>query len=396
MTLEQYHALKKIAGQTILLTLDKESLSDTDLLPVLERYRKAYPMELVNAAVELTRLRRRAVDKFSRAGEMYFTRDGLEMSSAAVVAGHTARRFAGLSLVMDLCCGIGGDALALGEAVSRMIAVERDPLALEMARDNNRALALHDHCDFVQADVVDYLAPFVMLHGRPDAIFVDPSRRESRAAARRPEDYSPPLSWCLGLTNHSSRVAIKVSPALDYEDALADVNAEVEIISLHGECKEAIYWLGTFKSCNRRATVLPSQVTLTDEGPISAEIAEVSAWLYEPDGAVIRAHLVQRLAGEFALHRIDPEIAYLSADEEISSPLLHGYRVQTVIPWGLKRLNAELKARNIGRVTIKKRGFPLTPEELQPKLKLAGSHKAVLICTRANGHAIVIICEVGN
>ena len=393
MTLEQFHALQRDDGKALLSALAHEALAEDDLLPVLERYRKTYPAELVNAALELSRLRRRAAGKFSRAGEMFFSRDALEMASSETVAQYTARRFAGLSRVMDLCCGIGGDALALVGTAGRVIAVERDPLALEMARANARALALHDLIDFVQADVTELLSQGMPLVGRLDAIFIDPSRRESRAAARRAEEYSPPLSWCLGLRALAPRVAIKVSPALDYEQALAGVEAEVEIISLRGECKEAVYWLGAFRGCAQRATVLPAGATLSDDGPTSEAISAVGGWLYEPDGAVIRAHLVQRLAGEHGLRRIDAEIAYLSGDAAIEFPLLHGYRVQAVIPWGLKRLNAELRARGIGHVVIKKRGFPLTPEQLQPKLKLPGPARATLICTRAMGDTVVIICE---
>ena len=226
-----------------------------------------------------------------------------------------------------------------------------------------------------------------------DAAFIDPSRREARAAARNPEAYAPPLSWCLGLRQGVPRVAVKVSPALDYDAALGDVPAEVELVSLAGECKEAVLWLGGFVTCTRRATVLPVGATLTDVGLASDALGEVGAWLCEPDPAVIRAHLVQRLAGELGLRRFDAEIAYLTGDAEPHSPFLTAYRVREVLPWNLKRLNVVLAAHGIGRVTIKKRGFPLTPDELRPKLKLTGPHHATLICTRLwDGH-VVVICD---
>jgi len=197
----------------------------------------------------------------------------------------------------------------------------------------------------------------------------------------------------LSLTSIAPRVGIKVSPALDYAAALTGLDAEVEIISLRGECKEAMLWLGDFRSCQRRATLLPADNTLTNDGPTSDALGEIGAWIYEPDPAVIRTHLVQRLAGEYDLRRIDPDIAYLTGDRQVASPFMVGYHVNEVIPWSLKRLNAVLQARGIGKVTIKKRGFPLTPEELHPKLKRTGSGQATLICTRANGKPVVIICQ---
>ncbi|MHB0936735.1 MAG: THUMP-like domain-containing protein [Armatimonadota bacterium] len=390
MTLDQFFTLQNEDGQRLLVCLANEPLEGGALLPLIERLRKAYPAELVGVAVELARLRRQAAGKFSRAAELFFTREGLEMATAEPVARHTARRYAGLRKVLDLCCGLGGDALALAETAGQVIAVDRDPLTLEMARANARVLRIHDRLDFVNADVTEFVQTAPFLIGPVEAIFIDPSRRgDGHRVSRRPEDYSPPLSWCLELTRVAPRVGIKVSPALDYE---AVPEAEVEIISLGGACKEAVLWLGSFRTCVRRATLLPGGDTLTEAGVSSDAICDIGAWLYEPDPAVIRAHLVQRLAGEFNLRRIDEEIAYLTGDE-VHSPFLTGYRVQEVIPWSLKRVNAVLTSRGIGQVTIKKRGFPLTPEELRPKLKLAGSARATLICTRARGKAVVVVAE---
>jgi len=391
MTLDQFHALQKEDGKQLLARLANEALEEDALLPLIERLRKEYPVELVSAAVEMAMLRRRAVSKFPAAADMFLTREGLEMATAELVARHTARRYAGRRRVLDLCCGLGGDAQALAEAAEQVVAVERDPLILEMARANARVRLLHDRITFTRADVTEFMQSAPFLIGPVDAIFIDPSRREgARRASRRPEEYSPPLSWCLELTRIVPRTGIKVSPALDYDAAAPD--AEAEIISLNGECRETMLWLGSFRTCARRATLLPGGATLSDDGPSSSEIGDIGAWLYEPDSAVIRAHLIQRLAGELRLRRIDEEIAYLTGDE-VSSPFLAGYRVLEIIPWSLKRVNAALAARGIGQVTIKKRGFPLTPEELRPRLKLAGSARATLICTHARRKPVVILAE---
>lgn len=392
MTLEQFHALQTEAGGRLLAALAQEPLAEHDLLSVVARYRRDYPAELVSAAIALTQLRRRARAKFTAADTLFFTREGLEMSSAESVARHTAQRFSGLPFVLDLCCGIGGDALALADAAPRVVAVDRDPLALEMARANAHTLAFDTRVQFVQADVSEFVPGGLPFHGSPEAIFIDPSRRESRAAARKPENYSPPISWCLRLLDVAPRVAIKVSPALDFERALGETAAEIELVSLNGEAKEGVLWLGDFRTCARRATVLPADATLTDEGPSADAIGEVGGWLYEPDPAVIRAHLVQRLAGECGLRRIDAEIAYLTGDAEVASPFLAAYRVRDVLPWSLKRLNAYLAEQHIGHAVIKKRGFPLTPDELRPKLKLTGPARATLVCTRAQGKPVVIVC----
>jgi hypothetical protein len=393
-TLDDWQAIQTPDGQRLLQDLRTEPLTETTLLGLIDRYRRHYPPALVRAAVEQAHLRQRAREKFARAEELYFTRDGLEMASAEPVARHTAARFAGLARVWDLCCGIGGDALALARVAEEVIAVDREPLAVALLAANAEALGVAARVTGVPAAVEEYVAAHSA--EAPAAIFCDPSRRESARAARRPEAYAPPLAWCLALTAVTPRVAIKVSPALDYEPLLAAGAVEAEVISWRGECRELLLWLGAFRTCTRRATNVSAGVTLTDEGPASDALGAVGAWLFEPDPAAVRAHLVQRLAGEFALRRIDPEIAYLTGDVPVATPWLAAYPVRAVLPWNLKRLNAALRAGGIGRVTIKKRGFPLTPEALRPRLALSGTASATLICTRVAGELVVIFAGEGE
>jgi len=75
--------------------------------------RRDYPAELVIAALAQHELRLRARAKFTRAEQMWLTREGLEQASAEPIARHRATRYAGRARVADLCCGIGGDLIAL-------------------------------------------------------------------------------------------------------------------------------------------------------------------------------------------------------------------------------------------------------------------------------------------
>ena len=77
------------------------------------RLRRQFSPARVHLLLEQVELRRRAAVKFERAEEMFFTRLGLEQATDLWVAAYKARRFAGRSPVADLCCGIGGDLLAL-------------------------------------------------------------------------------------------------------------------------------------------------------------------------------------------------------------------------------------------------------------------------------------------
>ncbi|MEW5535558.1 SAM-dependent methyltransferase, partial [Streptomyces virginiae] len=97
-----------------------DSLRDYDPareLAVATRLRREHPAGLVSAALGQARLRQRAVAKFGAedAFRMYFTPGGGEMATRASVASYRAERLAALGVrsLADLCCGIGGDALAL-------------------------------------------------------------------------------------------------------------------------------------------------------------------------------------------------------------------------------------------------------------------------------------------
>src|ERR1700746_2210369 len=82
-------------------------------LALAVRLRRDYPADLVAAATAQHELRLAAGAKFGRAMEMLFTRAGYEQSSSEPIARHRAARFGDTSRIADLCCGIGGDLIAL-------------------------------------------------------------------------------------------------------------------------------------------------------------------------------------------------------------------------------------------------------------------------------------------
>ncbi|WP_425573624.1 SAM-dependent methyltransferase, partial [Streptomyces globosus] len=173
MTPEDFTALLTPEGRTLL-----DSLRDYDPgkeLAVATRLRRDHPAPLVSAALGQARLRQRAVAKFGAedAFRMYFTPGGAEMATRASVAAYRAGRLAALGVrsVADLCCGIGGDALALARRGIRVLAVDRDPLTAAVARANAEALGLAGLVEVREEDVAA-----VDTSGY-DAVFVDPARR---------------------------------------------------------------------------------------------------------------------------------------------------------------------------------------------------------------------------
>ncbi|WP_329614410.1 class I SAM-dependent methyltransferase [Streptomyces brevispora] len=371
-------ALRTPEGAELLAGL--RSYDPATELATATRLRRTHPATLVSAALGQARLRQRAVAKFGAedAYRMFFTPNGVEQATRTSVAAHRAGRFAGAGVrsVADLCCGIGGDAIALARAGISVLAVDRDPLTAEVARANAVALGLDALIEVRCADVTEIdTSPY-------DAVFVDPARRGGRGRIFDPEAYSPPLSWATAAALRAPRAALKIAPGIPHE--AIGPQAEAEWISDGGDVKEAVLWFGEgFEAGAYRATLLPSGATLSAPAVLPAPpVGPVGRYLYEPDGAVIRAHLVADIVNRCNGRLIDEMIAYVTSDELYESPYTAGYEITDQLPFNMKRLKALLRERKVGVLTVKKRGSPVEPEELRRKMKLQGPNRATVFLTR--------------
>jgi SAM-dependent methyltransferase len=386
MDLATFKFLLTPAGQVLLSEAAERRPTEESLLRDLSALRRRYPPQQAAAALEMVRLRERAAAKFSQAQRMYFTRAALEQASGEAIAAYRAARYGkvGARRIADLGCGIGGDSSALA-AGAQVLGVDQDALRLAMAQANLSALGLGGNFQPVQADLTGWTPPAV------DALFFDPGRRDSDGRRIRSVlDYRPPLPlidrWlplvpCLG---------VKISPGVDYAEL--PPGAEVEFISESGVVKEAVLWFGELASgVSRRATLLPEGVTLVQEPHGEIPVGPPKAYLYEPDGAVIRAHLVEGLAERLNASKLDPDIAYLTADVMVDTPFARAYAIESYMPFNLKKLRAHLRELMVGRVVVKKRGSPIDPEELIRRLRLRGERERVLFLTHLDGQPVVIV-----
>ncbi|MDQ0941354.1 SAM-dependent methyltransferase [Streptomyces sp. V1I1] len=382
--LASFAALLTDEGRALLDSLD--AYDPAQELATATRLRREHPTALVSAALGQARLRQRAVAKFGAedARRMFFTPNGVEQATRRAVASYRAGRFAGLGVrsVADLCSGIGGDAIALARAGIRVLAVDRDPLTAEVARANADALGLAQLIEVRCADVTEVDTAAY------DAVFVDPARRGGRGRIFDPEAYSPPLSWAIGAARTRPRAALKIAPGIPHEAVPED--AEAEWISDGGDVKEAVLWFGT-RPGTVGATLLPGPRSLTGTGLPDPAVRKVGRFLYEPDGAVIRAHLVAEVAEQLDGGLIDETIAYITADGLRATPYATAYEITDELPFSLKRLKALLRERGVGVLTVKKRGSAVEPEELRRKVKPQGPNAATVFLTRVAGAPTMLI-----
>ncbi len=362
--------------------------------------RAGHSPALVAAVLTQSRLRTRAGSRWGAAGatllpDLLLTPDGAEQATRPAVAALRAERFGRLApgaLVADLGCGIGLDALALTDAGLRVDAYDVDSLTVEVARVNAAATERSGEMTVTRADVTA-LPPDVM--NRWDAAFADPARRRDGRRLLRPESWSPPLSWVLGLPVKT--LGVKVAPGLDRDHLPADT--EFAVVSDGGDVVEAALYRGAVRSSGitRSATLLPSRARLTDadlptEPP---RVGPVGRFLHEPDGAVIRSGLVAVVAQQIDGWLIDKQIAYVCTDGPVVSPFVSSYEVLDVMPFSLKRLRNYLRQRDVGQVVVKKRGSALDVDGLRRSLRLDSSApgRRIILLTRIGHDPIVVVCR---
>jgi hypothetical protein len=225
---------------------------------------------------------------------------------------------------------------------------------------------------------------------RYDAVFADPARRRAgRGRVFDPASFSPPWDFVAGLAARVPRTVLKLAPGIDH--ALLPPGAEGEWVSVDGDLVEAAFWCGPLAGVPRRATLLPAGHELTGDGVTNGTVGAVGRWLYDPDPAVVRSHLVAEFAETVGGHLADPEIAYVYADSAVDTPFARRLEVLDVLPFSLKRLRAALRERDIGRLEIRKRGSALEPDQLRRDLRLSGGSAAGIVLTRVAGAPTALI-----
>ena len=142
---------------------------------------------------------------------------------------------------LDLTCGLGVDALALGRHFRRVVALERDPVLAAVAARNLRLLGAAN-VEVVCASAEEYLAATTE---RFDWVAADPDRR-SRTGRKlvRLEECSPDILRLLPAVRRvGARLCLKNSPLFDVDEALRLFpTARIEAVSVHGECKELLVY----------------------------------------------------------------------------------------------------------------------------------------------------------
>lgn len=388
--LEDYRWLVGEEAASWLRKVAADLAGEPPLPAAIKALRSQLGPERTGLVLEQVELRAKAREKFQRADELFFTRRGLEQATDETLATYKAQRFASAANVADLCCGVGGDAMALTQDhVVRL--VDRDEVALLLSTTNV------ERCGgMLQESIAASIDPEHVVD--VDAWHIDPDRRSSGQRTSRVELGEPGVEAIDALRRACGHAAIKLAPAAAVPPHwLAE--CEREWIETRGECRQQVAWFGqlaeapggtvaTLIDANGEACSYQSEADLPP-----AITANVSTYLYDPSPSLVAAKLVGSLAEALELSALSPHSLYVTGENELVHPHLQTFAVEQELPLDVRKLRSYLQAWKIGRLEIKKRGVEITPESLRPQLALSGEHSATLILTRVGDNVRAIICR---
>jgi hypothetical protein len=351
--------------------------------------------------MEQAQLRLRAFTKFQNAEAMFFTRRGLEQASGHQLARYKAEQFARCHRVADICCGIGGDLIALhcrgGSNDSFTKGVDADELTATFARHNLEVCSSDGQRG---GEVLFQNFEDTSLDGI-DGLHADPDRRGKSANYNRTvqgKRFEPSLESVFDRTPEVGLVAVKVAPATPASKNWPQ-SIEREWIGDRRECKQQVIWRGDQldRAGHRTATCVNDAGAATrfsvPESRVDTRLPLADAigkYIHEPHPTILAAKLGHVLGKNMDLRPLASNVAYMTGPG-VDLPLMQSFQVIEVLPLHLKKTAAALRSMNVGMVEVKRRGVEQVAGDQFMKLKLSGSERVTVILTRLDHKRIAII-----
>lgn len=336
--------------------LAEESSGGAGHVAAVAKLRTFWPANEVAVALTLVEARRRAKGKFPGVEHLVCDRQAVEQASSSNVAAWKAERFAHENAahggtVHDLCCGMGGDAMALA-ARATTVGVDHSPVRAWMTAVNAR-------CATRVADVTDLRCPGDLVH-------IDPARRiEATGARSRTPFHLPSIEACMAIVRSARGGAIKLGPGMEPELLPADATGaeqSLEWISERGTLVQLVLWSGVLsRGPMRSATLVTGDGTappITRSG-LPEPTPLTDGWksmLAVPDPALERSRLLGGLAHELGLAEPAPGLGILTASSIAPSPWLERCEILARVSANERAAADALRQLGATRARVRTRG----------------------------------------
>ena len=297
--------------------------------------------------------------------------------------------------MVDLTGGFGIDFSYLAPLFRKAIYIEQQEQLCQIATHNFNLLGLH-HAEIRNTQAEKELSNIYNV----SLIYADPARRDN--VGRKVvllEDCQPNVISLQGeLLNRSKVVMLKLSPMLDIQQALRQLDSvrEVHVVSVDGECKELLLVMYHRKMPLRYICVNlanTSQITeVADDWPNPVICDQVRTFLYEPNASILKAGVQDALCEQFKVEKLHPFSHLFTADELVEAFPGRIFRIVGKSDFSKQGLRSLLSGVKQANLTV--RNFPATVQELRKKLKLSEGGRIYLFATTLKDESHVLLqCE---
>ncbi len=302
---------------------------------------------------EIAKCRIKAKKKFGElADKLFFDEEGLRYSTPPEVAEYRAKRLES-EVIADVSCGVGIQAIYFAMVSERVIAVEKDPVRLELAKLNAESIGV-ENIDFIYGDAT---SKKIIDRIKADIVFSDPARRPEEQI-RTLETLEPsPIKIYKIYREVTDKIAFEIPPQISKENITID--GEKEYTSLDFRLNRLALYTGALKSCEISAISLPSKERVTDNDErIDLDVREIPLrYIYEVDPTIVKANLLENLAGKIEfdgyLLMEGKRRTLLTSKKEYDSSFFRCYNLLDFCKFDLSEIKDSLRDLDAGKVTLR-------------------------------------------
>ena len=360
-----------------------------------------------NLAITQIECRRKAKKKLPELAEKiaYPTDVSIEQCSSEILAKFHAELFTGCNTVVDLTCGLGIDSFYIAQQAKSVVSIDAAEIVTSAVKHNMHKLGQNNVSvinDFAESYLDKVRNPF-------SAAFIDPSRRLTDDRCSRTyaiKDTVPDLNQIIPqIESRCEFIIVKASPMIDISQTIADFPGitEVWILSVKNECKELLFKIG-FPQVARKPQIHcidfganeatefsfkfeDKSISTTDGIPHSGQL------LLVPNASIMKAGAYDIVADKFNLIRLAANShLYLSDNKpnhEYPGRMFSIANVLTLSKPDIKKIKSTIQSANISC-----RNFPMKPDDLRKRLKIAdGGNDYIFATTLADNSKVLILCQ---
>ena len=216
----------------------------------------------------------------------FFTENDVRFATNQLVAEHRAERLK-CGTIIDIGCGVGVQAIAFAKTCKRVIAIDIDERKVMYAK-LNAGIAGVDNIIFMTGDALALADTLT----EADIVFCDPERPASEEQRKISSMQPDPKALIKKISRLTDRFCFEFPPQMRG----IPIEGEKEYCSVDHELNRLSVYCGSLKNADCSAVVLPEGALLTSSSSKQKlKRSAVQDYIYEVDGAVLKAELAERI-----------------------------------------------------------------------------------------------------